>query len=46
MIDENPFPLVASANIAAIDLRAVLNEKKDKRFSSNAKIIKVWISKQ
>ena len=46
MIDEDPFPLVASVNIAATDLRAVLNVKKDERFSPNARIRKVWIPKQ
>ena len=46
MIDEDPFPLVASFNITAIDLRALLNAKKDFRFSLNAKIRKVWIPKQ
>ena len=33
-------------NKAAMDLRAVLNEKKDERFSPNARIRKVWIPKQ
>ena len=42
MINEDPFPPMASVNIAAIDLRAVLNA----RFSPNAKIRKVWIPKQ
>ena len=46
MIDEDPFPPVASINIVAIDLRAVLNAKKDERFSLNAEIRKVWIPKQ
>ena len=46
MIDEDPFPLVALFNIAATDLRAVLNKKDDERFSSNARIRKVWILKQ
>ena len=41
MIDEDPFPLVASVNIASPDLRVVLNAKKDGRFSLNAKIRKV-----
>ena len=31
MIDEDPFPRVASVNIAVTDLRVVLNEKKDER---------------
>ena len=46
MIDEDPFPTVASVNIAATDLRAVLNAKKDGRFSPNDRIRKVWIPKQ
>ena len=41
MIDEDHFPPVALVNIVATDLRAVLNEKKDERFSSNAKVKKV-----
>ena len=41
MVDEDPFQLVASINIVATDLRAVLNEKKDERFSPNARIRKV-----
>ena len=46
MVDEEPFLPMALVNIAAIDLRAVLNEKKDERFSPNVRIRKVWISKQ
>ena len=46
MIDENPFPLVASVNIDATNLRAVLNAKKVGRFSPNAKIRKACILKQ
>ena len=46
MIDEDPFPPVASVNIAATYLRAVLNAKKDGRFSPNARIRKVWIHKK
>ena len=46
VIDEDPFPLVASVNIAATDLRAMLNAKKDERFSPNAGIKKVGILKQ
>ena len=46
MIDEDPFPLVASINIATTDLRAVLNAKKNGRFSPNARIRKVWNPKQ
>ena len=45
-IDEDPFPPVASFNIAATDLRAMLNAKNDGRFSPNFKIRKVWIPKQ
>ena len=37
---------MASVNIAAADLRAVLNEKMDERFSPNASIRNVWIPKQ
>ena len=46
VIDEDQFPLVASVNIATIDLRAVLNAKKDGRFSPNVRIRNVWIPKQ
>ena len=46
VVDEDPFPLVASVNIVAIDLRAILNEKEDEKFSCNVKIRKVWIPKQ
>ena len=46
MVNEDPFPPVASVNIAAMDLRAVLNEKMDEKFSPNARIRKVWILKQ
>ena len=45
LIDEDPFPPVASINIVATNLRAVLNAKNAGRFSPNAKIRKVWISK-
>ena len=41
MVDEDHFPPMASTNIASTDLRAVLNEKKDERFSINARIRKV-----
>ena len=44
VVDEDPFPPAASINIA--DLRAMLNEKKDERFSPNDSIRKVWIPKQ
>ena len=46
MIDEDQFPPITSINIAATDLRAVLNAKKDERFSSNARIRNVWIPNQ
>ena len=38
MVDEDPFLPMASVNIAATDLRAVLNEKNDEKFSPNARI--------
>ena len=38
MVDEDPFPPMASVNIAATDLRAVLNAKNDEKFSPNARI--------
>ena len=37
VVDEDPFQLVAS-NIAATDMREVLNEKEDEKFSPNIKI--------
>ena len=43
MVDEDPFPPMALINIAAMDLRAFMNKKKDERFSPNAGIRKVWI---
>ena len=46
MIDEDPFPLIASINIAATDLRAMLTTKKVERFSLCARRRKVWIPKQ
>ena len=46
MIDEDLFPPVASINIAATDLRFVLNAKKDGRFSPNTMVRNVWIPKQ
>ena len=45
MIDEDPFLPMASLNIAATNLRVVLNEKKDERFYPNARIRKEWIPK-
>ena len=44
MVDEDPFPPVASVNIAVTNLRAVLKENEDEKFSPNVKIRKVWIS--
>ena len=41
MINEDPFPPMASINIAATDLRPMLNAKKDERFTPNARIRKV-----
>ena len=46
MFDEDPFPPLASVNIATTDMRAVLNEKEDEKFSPNVKIRNVWIPKQ
>ena len=42
MIDEDPFPAVALVMVAT-DLRAMLNAKKDERFSLNTRVRKVWI---
>ena len=46
VVAEDSFPLVASVNIATTDLRAILNEKEDEKFSLNVKIRKVWVPKQ
>ena len=46
VIDEDLFPLTASINIDAIDLRAMLNAKKVRRFSPSTMVRNVWISKQ
>ena len=46
VVDDDPFPLVASFNIAATDMRSVLNEKEDEKFYLNVKIRKVRIPKQ
>ena len=46
MVDEDPFPPVPSVNIAATELRAVMNDKEDEKFSPNVKIRKVWVPKQ
>ena len=45
MVDEDPFLPVAPDNIATTNIRLVLNEKNDERFSPNARIRKVWIPK-
>ena len=45
VIEKDLFPPAASINIAATDLRALLNTKKAGRFSPSTKIRKVWISK-
>ena len=45
VIDVDPFPLVASINIAATNSRAMLNAKKARRFSLSARVRKVWIHK-
>ena len=37
---------MALVNIVATDLRAVLNEKEDEKFSPIIKIRKVWVLKQ
>ena len=41
VIDDDPFPPIASINITAIDLRAMLNAKKVVTFSLSARIRKV-----
>ena len=46
VVDEDPFPLVVSINIAATNLRTMLNAKKVGRFSLSVRIRKVWIPKQ
>ena len=46
VIDEDPFPPIASINIAATDLSALLNAKKAGRFSPSARIRKTWIPKK
>ena len=43
VIDEDPFPPVASINTTTFDLKAMLNAKKVEEFSPNSKIRKVWI---
>ena len=45
MIDDDPFPPIASINIVAADLREMLNEKKATRFSPSTRIRKAWIPK-
>ena len=46
VIDKDPFPLAASINIVANDLRALLNTKKAGRFSPTTRVRNVWIPKQ
>ena len=46
MIDEDPFPSIASINIATTDSRAMLNAKKAERFSLSIKVRKLWIPNQ
>ena len=46
MVDEDPIPPMDSVNITATDLRTVLNEREDEKFSPNVKIRKVWVPKQ
>ena len=41
VIDEDPIPLVASINVVATDLKAMLNAKNDERFSPKTNIRKV-----
>ena len=45
VIDEDPIPPMTSVNIAATDLKVVLNAKNHGRLSPNARIRKVWIPK-
>ena len=40
VVDEDPFLSMASVNIVATDLRTILNEKEDEKFSPNVKIRK------
>ena len=46
VIDEDLVPLVASVNITATHLKAMLKVKNNGRFSPNTRIRKVWIPKQ
>ena len=46
MIDEDHVLLVASINIATINLKVVLKAKNDERFYLKVKIRNVWIPKQ
>ena len=41
MVDENPFLPTPSIDIVVTDLRIVLNENEDEKFSPNVKIRKV-----
>ena len=45
VIDVDPYPPIASINIAAIYSKAMLNAKKAERFSLSARVRKVWIPK-
>ena len=45
LIDENIFPLVASINTTAFDLRALMNLKKARRIPQSPRIRNVWIPK-
>ena len=46
VIDEDPFPPIASINIVATDFRVILNAKKTRRFSPSDRLRKAWIPKQ
>ena len=46
VVDEDLFPPINLVNIVATDLRAILNENEDEKFSPNFMIRKVWIPKQ
>ena len=46
VVDEDPFPPMASINLATMNLRAVLNKNEDEKFPPNVKIRNVWIPKQ
>ena len=46
VIDEDPFPPVASINTVSFDLKGLINSKKAKRVPLSPKTRKVWIFKQ